>query len=142
MILVDTGPLVALFDPSDRDHEVTHSVLGSISEPIYTTEAILTEVLHMLEAGSKGSEGVKEFILQGYISLSPISNIALERCFELMDKYVDLPMDFADATLISLAEQFKTDKVFTLDFRDFRTYRIKKGHRHYPLSLVGDSILE
>lgn len=141
MILVDTSPIVALFDPADHDHKLTHCVLESISEPIYTTEAVITEVFHMLEAGSKGADGVREFILGGYISILSLNNDDIRRCFELMDKYADLPMDFADATLISLAEKYKTDKIFTLDFNDFRVYKIKKGYRYYPLSLLGSDFL-
>lgn len=142
MILMDTGPLVALFDPADADHSLCHRVLETISEPLYTTEAVLTEVLHMLEPGSKGADGLKEFMLDEYVSLVPAEDGTLQKCFELMDKYKDLPMDFADATLVVLAEIFKTDKIFTLDFKDFRTYQVKKGHRHYPLYLVGSELLE
>lgn len=142
MILLDTGPFVALFDPKDRDHQDCHKVLRSVKDPLYTTEAVLTEVLHMLEPGSRGAEGVKEFVLEGYVSCMPLSNELLQRCFGLMDKYIDLPMDFADATLISLAENIKTTKVFTLDFKDFRIYQVKKGHRYYPVNLLGSEILE
>lgn len=142
MILLDTGPFVALFDPADRDHQACHRVLASVTEPLYTTEAVLTEVFHLLAAGSRGAEGVREFILQGYVAPTPLSGDALQRCFELMERYADLPMDFADATLLAVAEQFKTDKVFTLDFSDFGMYRVKKGHRYYPLLLVGREVLE
>ena len=137
MILVDTGPLVALFDPTDQDHSRCHHILASLSEPLYSTEAVLTEVLHMLEPETKGADGIKTFILREYLSLIPLDKVMISRCFELMNKYADLPMDFADATLLCLAETLKTDKVFTLDFQDFNIYKMKKGHRYYPLSIVG-----
>lgn len=136
MILMDTGPLVALFDPRDADHKRCHKLLAEISEPLYTSEAVLTEVFHMLDPASRGAEGVKEFLLQDYIRYTPLDKTLLQRCFELMDKYSDLPMDFADASLLVLAEKFRTTKVFTLDVEDFRIYKIKKGHRHYPLQLI------
>jgi len=136
MILMDTGPLVALFDPKDADHRHCHEILAQISEPLYTSEAVLTEVFHMLDPASRGAEGVKEFLLQDFVSHVPLDKTLLQRCFELMDKYEDLPMDFADASLLVLAEKFKTTKVFTLDFEDFRIYKIKKGHRLYPLQLL------
>lgn len=141
MIIIDTGPLVSLFDPKDQDHEACHTVLKEINEPLFSTEAVLTEVLHMLAAGSKGAEGVKEFFLADYVSLSPLTKADLNRCFELMDAYGDLPMDFADATLMALAETLKTAKVFTLDLNDFSVYRYKKGHRHYPLDLIGRDVV-
>lgn len=137
MILMDTGPLVALFDPRDADHRHCHTLLAQISEPLFTSEAVLTEVFHMLNPGSRGAEGVKEFFLQGYLGHVPMDKALLQRCFELMDKYADLPMDFADASLLALAEKFRTTKVFTLDFEDFQIYKIKKGYRHYPLQLIG-----
>jgi uncharacterized protein len=142
MILIDTGPLVSLFDPKDRDHRHCHAVLNDISEPLYTTEAVLTEILHMLNAGSRGAQGIQEFFLQDYVTLTPLDRTMLQRCFEFMDKYADLPMDFADATLLVLAEKYRTNKVLTLDFQDFRTYQFKKGHRYYPLDLLGSDLLE
>jgi predicted nucleic acid-binding protein len=137
MILVDTGPLVALFDPKDQDHLACRKILEDIVEPLYTTEAVLTEVLHLLIPGSKGAEGVKAFFVREFISLVSLNKQDITRAFTLMDKYQDLPMDFADATLIVVGENLKTDKVFTLDFNDFGVYKIQKGHKYYPLNLIG-----
>lgn len=136
MILMDTGPLVALFDPRDPDFKKCHLVLETINEPLYTTEAILTEALHMLDPGSRGADGLKQFILEDYVSLLPLEKPDIERSFELMDKYSDCSMDFADATLVVLAEKIHTRKVFTLDQNDFSTYRVKQGYRHYPIEII------
>jgi len=137
MILIDTGPLVALFDPRDGDFAGCHKVLNTISEPLYTTEAVLTEALHMLEPGTKGEEGLKVFFLEDYVALESLEKTLLARCFELMDKYADIPMDFADATLVALAEKRKINNIFTLDFKDFAAYRYKKGYRYETFRLVG-----
>lgn len=137
MIIVDTGPFVALFDPKDRDHEACHQVLARIDEPLYTTEAVLTEVFHLLQPGSRGALGVKEFLLNDYAAQMPLDREGLERAFVLMDRYMDLPMDFADATLVALAEKLGSPQVFTLDISDFSTYRMQRGHRHVPLRLIG-----
>lgn len=142
MILIDTGPLIALFDPKDPDHKACHKVLKTIEDPLYTTEAVLTEVLYAFEPGSRGAEGIKDFFLSDYISLHALTIEDTERAFSLMNKYSDLPMDFADATLLTLAEKLKTAKIFTLDFNDFNIYRYKKGHRHYTLNLIGRKLLE
>lgn len=139
MILIDTGPLVALFDPKDQDHLACRNILEEIVEPLYTTEAVLTEVLHMLDPGSRGADALKAFFLGEYVSLVALKKKDVERAFALMGKYRDLSMDFADATLMVVAENLKTDKVFTLDFTNFRIYKIQKGHRQYPLSLIGPS---
>jgi hypothetical protein len=142
MIIIDTGPLVALFDPKDPDYKVCHQVLENITSPLYTTEAVLTEVLHMLDAGSRGAEGVKEFIVSEYLSIFSMKQTEIGRCFSLMEKYHDLPMDFADASLVVLSERFKTPKIFTLDFKNFSVYRFTKGHKNYPFELIGRELLE
>lgn len=137
MILLDTGPLVALFDPRDPDFRACHLALNAITEPLFTTEAVLTEALHLLEPGSRGSEGLKQFVIEEFVSLLPLDKPDIERSFELMDQYSDCPMDFADSTLVTMAEKLHTRKIFTLDKKDFSTYRVKRGHRHYPVELIG-----
>lgn len=142
MIIIDTGPLIALFDPKDPDYKACHKVLKMIEEPLYTTEAVLTEVLYVFDPASRGSTGIKEFFLDEYVSLCGLKKGDLERSFDLMCKYHDLPMDFADATLLVLAENLVTPTIFTLDFKDFSIYQFKKGHRYYSLELVGRNLLE
>jgi len=142
VIIIDTGPLVALFDPKDPDHPLCHKVLSAIDEPLYTTEAVLTEVLYFFKPDSRGSEGIKQYFIEQFVSLSAINLTDLERAFQLMNQYADLPMDFADATLLALAERLGTAKIFTLDFKDFNVYQYKKGHRNYSLELVGRDLLQ
>ena len=142
MTLIDTGPLVALFDPKDADHAGCHEVLHAIEGPLATTEAVLTEVFHMLAPGSKGTAGIKQFVLDGYLSLLALDQPRLIRCFEYMAQYEDLPMDFADATLVTSAEALNARCIFTLDFADFALYRVKRGHRLYALELLGRERLE
>lgn len=142
MIIIDTGPLIALFDPKDPDYETCHKILRTIEAPLYTTEAVLTEVLYAFNPVSRGAEGIKEYFLSDYVTLHPLAKEDLERAFTLMTKYSDLPMDFADATLIVLAEKLSTPRIFTLDFNDFNVYRYKKGHRDYALDLIGRKLLE
>jgi predicted nucleic acid-binding protein len=48
MILVDTGPLVALFDPQDGQHDRCRRILKEIRDVILTTTPVLTEAFHML----------------------------------------------------------------------------------------------
>ena len=141
MILIDTGPLVSLFDPRDPDHRDCHRVLADITEPLFTTVAVVTEVLHLLYPGSRGAEGFKEFVMRDFVTCQALDKTLLHRCFELMDKYADLPMDFADATLVAVAEKLSTRRFFTLDIKDFNIYKIKKGHRHNSAQLVGTEYL-
>jgi hypothetical protein len=137
MILVDTGPFVALFDPQDSLHARCKEALRSIREPLLTTVPVLTEAFHLLTPDSLGAERLREFILQGGLSLWFLDMAGVERAFELMEKYGDHAMDLADASLIAAAESLGTTKVFTIDRQDFTVYRIQRGHRHVKVDIVG-----
>ena len=65
MILVDTGPLVALFDPKDAQHQLAAHTLRTLRERRCTTVPVLTEVFHMLQPQSIGSDRVREFVVRG-----------------------------------------------------------------------------
>jgi len=134
VILVDTGPQVALFDPHDAEHIRCRAILRTLQEPLYTTVAVLTEV--MLSPGSYGADRLREFIGQGGLVVWFMNEAGLQRAFELMEQYADHPMDLADASLIVAAEVLPTRKIFTIDRRDFATYRIRRSHRYYGVDII------
>jgi predicted nucleic acid-binding protein len=136
MILVDTGPLVALFDPADADHDKCVSILARIEEPLCTTIPVLTEAFHLLGPASLGSQRLMDFVMSHGLNVGFLDDAALARAFELMLQYADHPMDLADATLVVLAETLTLRKIFTIDRGDFATYRIKHGHRHLAFELI------
>ena len=136
MILVDTGPLVALFDPQDGQHERCVEALKSIREPIHTTIPVLTEAFHMLGPQNLGSDRLRQFIAKGGLVVWFFDRPTLSRAFELMELYADHPMDLADASLVVAAEFLETRKIFTVDRKDFETYRVRRGHRHYPVEIL------
>ncbi len=136
MILVDTGPCVALFDPQDGQHQRCREALESIREPLLTTVPVLTEAFHMLSPGSYGSHRLREFIARGGLSVWFMDGAALQRALALMEQYADHPMDLADASLIVAAEKLNTRKIFTIDRRDFAAYRVRRGHRHYSVEIM------
>lgn len=129
MILADTGPLVALFDPADADHARCASILASIDEPLCTTVPVLTEAFHVLNPGSVGSQRLMDFVAGHGLGVWFLDDKALVRAFELMARSADRPMDLADASLVVLAESLNLRKIFTIDRNDFATYRIRHGHR-------------
>jgi predicted nucleic acid-binding protein len=137
MILVDTGPLVALFDRKDGHHARCAETLKGIREPLCTTVAVLSEAFHILEPQSIGSDRLREFISKGAMSVWFFEYGSLVRAFELMELYADRPMDLADASLVVAAEVLETRKIFTIDRDDFATYRVRRGHRHFALEVVG-----
>ena len=131
MILVDTGPLVALFDPRDQDHKSCRKTLESVREKrLFSTEPVLTEAFHILDPKSRGAENLRKFLMAGAIELYHLTHNGLRSALALMEKYMDHPMDFADASLVIAAEELDLDEIFTLDVGDFSTYRVrKKGRR-------------
>ncbi|RMF85729.1 MAG: PIN domain-containing protein [Nitrospinota bacterium] len=137
MILVDTGPFVALFDPQDALHARCKAVLKTIREPLYTTIPVLTEAFHMLSPGSYGADRLREFVLRGGVGVWFMEDTGIRRALALMKQYADHPMDLADASLIVAAEVLRTQKIFTIDRQDFVTYRIRRGHRYVPVEIIG-----
>jgi predicted nucleic acid-binding protein len=136
MTLIDTGPLVALFDPRDASHARCKRVLQGLSGRLFTTVSVLTEAFHMLEPASRGADNLRLFILGGGAAALDLGDATLSRAFELMETYRDHPMDLADASLVALAEALRTRRVFTLDRRDFETYRVRIGRRNEKLQIV------
>lgn len=133
-LLVDTGALVALLDRGQPDHQACVEVLDRCEGALVSTEAVLTEATHLLGRVRRGRRACLDFFLSGAVALVPSTRASIRRCRDLMDDYVDLPMDFADATLVVLAEELDTDLVFTTDRRDFAVYRIggRKRFRILP----------
>ena len=139
MILVDTGPLIALFDPADGDHAWCLNRLKIIDEPIATTTPVLTDAFHLLGPASIGSRRLMEFIGARGLEIRFLDDADLARAFELMVRYADHPMDLADASLVALAKRYRLRKIFTLDQGDFRTYRIRQGQRHLNFEILSDA---
>jgi predicted nucleic acid-binding protein len=124
-VLVDTGPLVALFDPSDRSHERCERALARLERSrLLTSLAVLTEATYLLGFSSAAQGALMAFISAGAIDVAEFGRDDVTRAAALMAKYQDLPMDFADATLVVLAERLSIGRVFTLDQRDFGVYRV------------------
>lgn len=127
-LLLDTGAFISLVDRSARQHSECVAVLEGWRGPVVTTEAVLTETLHLVGPGWENQRVCLEFFLRGAFVLVPCSKKSLRRVAELMEKYQDVPMDFADATLVALGEELGTEWVFTLD-RGFSIYRLHGKRR-------------
>jgi predicted nucleic acid-binding protein len=130
-LLIDTSALVGLLDRSQSVHKECVDFYVSWQGRVVTTEAVLTEATHLLSDVPRGRVTCIDFIMKGNVVLLPSTKASLLRCRELIEKYADLPMDFADATLVVLAEELNTDIVFTVD-RDFSVYRIR-GRRRFQV---------
>ncbi len=136
MILLDTGPLVALFDPADVWHARCVTRLEHFEEPLCTTVPVLVEALHLLTPASTGAQRLMEFIAEGGMQVWFLDDDSLARTFELIVRYANVPMDLADGSLVVAAEQLNIRKVFSIDRRDFAIYRIRKGHRQLAFEVI------
>lgn len=135
MILLDAGPLVALFDPREAFHERIRDAVRRERPPLITTMPVLTEAFHILDPSSAGSRSLRKFIVGGGVKLWHLDTRGVHRAMDLMEDYADQPMDLADATLVVAAEGLRSRRVLTLD-RDFAAYRIRHGHRVVPFDIV------
>lgn len=127
MILTDAGPLIALVDKGEPDHDACVACLPNLSGPMVTTWPAFAEAMYLLgEAGGwRAQESLWSMLQQGDLEITFQGPDDYERMRALMQKYRDQPMDLADASLVRLAEERSLPDIFTLDERDFRTYRIR-----------------
>ena len=135
--LADTGAILALLDRSDRWHEACVDAFHDLRLPLLTSEAVLTELFHLVSESSHEMENAWKFIRSGAVRLAKIEDLELPEIHALISRYADRPMDFADATLVYLARREGMSTVFTVDHADFNTYRIegKKRFRILPAGL-------
>lgn len=123
-LLLDTGALVSLLDRDQREHGPCMRFFESWSGPVLSTEAVLTEATHLRARTRGGRAACVDFFLAGGAVLVHATPGSLRRARQLIEQYASLPMDYADATLVALAEEARTDLVFTTNRRDFALYRI------------------
>ena len=131
-LLLDTGGLVSLLDRGQRDHRDFARFFDAWQGEVVSTEAVLTEASHLLGRAEGGRTACLDFFLIGGAKLIPSSRATLQRCRALVERYADVPMDLADATLVVLAEDLDTNLILTTDRRDFSIYRIG-GRRRFKI---------
>jgi predicted nucleic acid-binding protein len=133
--LLDTGPLVAYLDGNDRDHTRVAATLDSFSGRLVTSGAVITEAMFLLAEAPDGPTLLAEFIGASATRVYDLSQPAeLRQAALLMKRYNDTPMDYADATLVLLAEALSLTTVLTLDRRGFTTYRTR-ARKAFKLAL-------
>lgn len=108
--------------------------LRDYRERLFSTLAVITEVMHVLDFSHKAQQDCLQWMSAGAVERIDLSDEDFRRTIALHSKYADLPMDFADATLVAVAERFETRAVLTLD-NDFRIYRYR-GRYSFDLPLL------
>ncbi len=127
MIIADTGLWLALANRADRHHQAALKAMAALREGLVTTWPVLTETCHLLlnRLGVTAQLAFLRGLRSGACSVFQLGDGHLPRIEELMAQYADLPMDLADASLVVLAEETGSGRIFSTDQRDFRTYRWK-----------------
>jgi len=120
--IIDSGPLIALFDRDDDFHQPVCDFLRDYNGSLHSTLAMLTEVTHLLDFSVQAQIDFLNWVQAGGVQLHPIERVDLVRICQLTRKYADLPMNFADATLMRIAEKEQISQVISID-RDFYIYR-------------------
>jgi uncharacterized protein len=132
-VLLDTGVLVAVFARDDPQHLAATRWLSGFRGALHTVEPVLTETAYFLPARLRAA--IAELVEQGVIQVHPPDRSAYLRIAELLRKYADIDPDWADASLVWLAETIGITRIATLDVADFSTYRIN-GRKRFELELL------
>jgi len=130
--LVDTGAIFAILDRRDEWHELCITTFQHLRLPLLTSEAVLTELFHLIGSDRNIMENAWTFVRSGAFVLATIETAELPEVHALMSQYWDRPMDFADATLVHIAKRENISTIFTSDHSDFETYRID-GRRRFRI---------
>ena len=128
-MLTDTGPLVAIMDEGEPHHSACVSVIRSLPPgPLQTTWPCFTEAMYLLDSfgGYRLQSRLWRARNEGKLLLLDLTSAEADRMNILMAKYVNVPMDLADASLVALAESRSIRRLFTI-YSDFYIYRLADG---------------
>ena len=136
-VLVDASALIALLDRSDAAHADAVTALATIREPLLTVWPALTEAMHLLRDVARGQDTLFQMVGDQAVDLALLDGGDFRRMHDLMRKYSDLPMDFADAALVRTAERNGLNRIFTFDAH-FRVYRLPARRRFTVIGPPGN----
>ena len=125
--ILDTGPWIAFIDRSELRHVDCVNWLKEFKGHLYSTEAVLTEVMYLLNFSTDAQSAALGFIIKSVVELIPANIESTQKVKSLMHKYTDLPMDYADATLVCLAADTGIHDIVTFDKKDFSIYRLPEA---------------
>ena len=136
-VLVDAGPLIAIYSPRDQYHSICKTALASITGPLLTTWPVITEAAWLLGRRQGGVQILLQSMAGGLIEVADLPPEAIAWIATFLKRYEDLGAQLADASLMFLAERRNMRSIFTLDGRDFEAYRLpsKRRVRLIPASL-------
>lgn len=122
-VLIDAGPLIALFDRDDKYHTSIVEFIKNTNYRFISTTAVLTETMYMLDFNTAVQLNFLEWIMKEGIIIHENKQSNIKKIIDLTKKYSDRPMDFADATLVLAAEERGIRQIISID-SDFDIYRL------------------
>jgi predicted nucleic acid-binding protein len=123
--IIDSGPLIALFDSNDKYHKQVLAFMQSFQGELITTWAVVTEVSHMLDFNLNVQIDFLRWIELGGISIYDLNKKDLTKIIKMMSKYTNVPMDLADSSLMLVAQNHNIKNIISID-SDFDIYRTLK----------------
>ncbi len=125
--LLDTGPLVAYLDAKDPDHSSVSACVDSFAGQLVTTGAVITEAMHFVSSVREGPSLLSNFVAASGLEIHDYAQPPeLRAAADLMTRYHDVPMDYADATLVLLGARLDLAEILTLDRRGFTVFRLPR----------------
>jgi predicted nucleic acid-binding protein len=134
--IVDTGPLVAFFDRSERYHRWTAERIEELDAPLLVCEPVLTEAIYLVARFPGAQDAFFALLRNGALAVAFRLEVRIGALHRLLRKYRDTPMSLADACVVRMAELHENHAVLTLD-SDFTVYRI---HGRLPISLMHPAV--
>lgn len=122
--IADTGFVVALLNRSDRYHAAVVQIYAQ-QQTIILPQTVLAETAYLVGRAS-GIKTVIEFLRSISASCFQVAALTpqeLSRVADILEQYADSRIDFVDATVMAVAEQWQITTVLTLDRRDFSLFR-------------------
>jgi predicted nucleic acid-binding protein len=123
MLIVDTGFLVALYIRRDKLHSHALNFLKQNQQPLITTAAVIVESCYFLDTKAKAA--LLNWVTSGGVTIVDVPVTAYGEIAKTIEKYADNDIDFTDATLIWLANEYEKQQILTVDKNDFSTFRLK-----------------
>jgi predicted nucleic acid-binding protein len=122
-LILDTGPLVAMLDSTDPDHDSCTELIQNAGEPRVVPVCVLVEIEYLMRPWPQAFAALLADFDTGALSLVELRVAWLARVGDLIHRYRDLPLGFVDATVLAAAEMLEEHKIATLDHRHFTVVR-------------------
>jgi predicted nucleic acid-binding protein len=141
VIILDTSGLLAAIDSAERAHQRAAAALRACEPPRCLSPFVLAELDYLLarRVSNAAAGRLLDEVAAGAYRLEPFGAADVAQAIEILDRYKDLDLGLADASLLVLAERYDTRDVLTLDERHFRAVRDRRGRplRILPADFAG-----